>query len=110
MKAAVAGRYGGPDVVTVAGRPTPVPGDGEVLVRVHAATVGVVDSLARRGAPAYARGHFRLRAAPIPGAGLRLRRADRGHRARGHPVRRGGRGVRHHRATIRRARGVCLPT
>jgi NADPH:quinone reductase-like Zn-dependent oxidoreductase len=66
MKAAVAGRYGGPDVVTVAGRPTPVPGDGEVLVRVHAATVGVVDSLARRGAPAYARVHFGLRRPRFP--------------------------------------------
>jgi NADPH:quinone reductase-like Zn-dependent oxidoreductase len=66
MKAAVAGRYGGPDVVTVADRPTPVPGDGEVLVRVHAATVGIVDSLARRGAPAYARVHFGLRRPRFP--------------------------------------------
>ena len=66
MKAAVAGRYGGPDVVTVADRPAPVPGDGEVLVRVHAATVGVVDSLARRGAPAYARVHFGLRRPRFP--------------------------------------------
>ena len=31
--------------------PTPVPRDDEVLVRIHAATLGVVDSLARRGAP-----------------------------------------------------------
>jgi NADPH:quinone reductase-like Zn-dependent oxidoreductase len=66
MKAAVASRYGGPDVVTVADRPVPVPGDGEVLVRVHAATVGVVDSLARRGAPAYARVHFGLRRPRFP--------------------------------------------
>lgn len=32
-----------------------------MLVRVHASTVGVVDSLARRGSPAYARIHFGLR-------------------------------------------------
>jgi NADPH:quinone reductase-like Zn-dependent oxidoreductase len=41
--------------------PTPVPRDDEVLVRIHAATLGVVDSLARRGAPFYARSHFGLR-------------------------------------------------
>jgi NADPH:quinone reductase-like Zn-dependent oxidoreductase len=61
MKAAVHYRYGPPDVVTIDDLPKPVPGDDEVLVRVHAATVGVVDSLARRGAPAYARAHFGLR-------------------------------------------------
>jgi NADPH2:quinone reductase len=47
-------------MVTVADLPTPVPRHDEVLVRVHAATVGVVDSLARRGTPAYARVHFGL--------------------------------------------------
>jgi NADPH:quinone reductase-like Zn-dependent oxidoreductase len=60
MKAAVYGRYGSPDVVTVNDIPKPVPRDDEVLVRIHAATVGVVDSLARRGAPVYARVHFGL--------------------------------------------------
>src|SRR5215472_6994177 len=35
-----------------------VPLDDEILVRVHAATVGVVDGLARRGAPWYARVQF----------------------------------------------------
>jgi len=54
MKAAVHRRYGPPDVVTVADVPKPVPRDDEVLVRVHAAVVGVVDGLARRGAPFYA--------------------------------------------------------
>jgi NADPH:quinone reductase-like Zn-dependent oxidoreductase len=61
MKAAECRRYGPPDAVTVDDVPKPVPGDGEVLVRVQAATVGVVDGLARRGAPAYARVHFGLR-------------------------------------------------
>jgi len=60
MKAAVYRRYGSPDVVSVDEVPTPVPRDNEVLVRIHAATLGVVDSLARRGAPFYARSHFGL--------------------------------------------------
>ena len=60
MKAAVYRRYGPPGVVTVQDVPAPRPGDREILVRVHAATVGVGDGLARRGAPFYARGHFGL--------------------------------------------------
>ena len=61
MKAAVYRRYGSPGVVSVDEVPRPVPRDDEVLVRIHAATLGVVDSLARRGAPFYARTHFGLR-------------------------------------------------
>jgi NADPH:quinone reductase-like Zn-dependent oxidoreductase len=61
MKAALCRRFGAPDVVTVEEVATPVPRDGEILVRVHAATVGIVDSLARRGTPFYARAHFGLR-------------------------------------------------
>lgn len=61
MKAAKYHRYGSPGVVTVDDVPTPVPRDDEVLVRIHAATVGIMDSLARRGAPVYARLHFGLR-------------------------------------------------
>ena len=60
MKAAVHRRFGSPDVVTVDDVPEPVPRDDEVLVRIHAATVGVVDGLVRRGAPFYARIHFGL--------------------------------------------------
>ena len=66
MKAAVYRRYGGADVVSCADVPTPVPRDNEVLVRVRAATVGVVDSLARQGAPFYARAHFGLRRPRFP--------------------------------------------
>jgi NADPH:quinone reductase-like Zn-dependent oxidoreductase len=51
MKAAVYRGYGPPDVVTAGEVPGPVPREDEVLVRVHAATVGIVDSLARRGLP-----------------------------------------------------------
>jgi NADPH:quinone reductase-like Zn-dependent oxidoreductase len=58
MKAAVARRYGPPDVVTVADVPRPEPRDDEILVRVRAAAIGVVDGLARRGSPWYARAHF----------------------------------------------------
>jgi NADPH:quinone reductase-like Zn-dependent oxidoreductase len=58
VKAAVGRRYGPPDVVTVAGVPRPEPRDDEILVRVRAAAVGVVDGLARRGSPWYARAHF----------------------------------------------------
>jgi NADPH:quinone reductase-like Zn-dependent oxidoreductase len=60
MLAAVCRRYGPPDAVTVTEVPRPEPGDDEILVRVRAATVGVVDGLARRGSPWYARGHFGL--------------------------------------------------
>jgi NADPH:quinone reductase-like Zn-dependent oxidoreductase len=61
MKAAVYRRYGSADVVTVDDLPRPVPTGDEVLVRIHAATVGVVDSLARQGAPRYARVAFGMR-------------------------------------------------
>jgi NADPH:quinone reductase-like Zn-dependent oxidoreductase len=66
MKAAVYRSYGPPDVVTVDEVPRPVPRDDEVLVRIRAATVGVVDSLARQGAPYYARSHFGLRRPRFP--------------------------------------------
>jgi NADPH:quinone reductase-like Zn-dependent oxidoreductase len=60
MRAAVSHRYGSPDVVTVTDVPRPEPRDDEILVRVRAAAVGVVDGLARRGSPWYARAHFGL--------------------------------------------------
>ena len=54
MKAAVSRSFGPPDVVTVADVPRPEPRGDEILVRVRAAAVGVVDGLARRGSPWYA--------------------------------------------------------
>ena len=60
MKAAVGRSFGPPDVVTVADLPRPEPRGDEILVRVRAAAVGVVDGLARRGSPWYARAHFGL--------------------------------------------------
>jgi NADPH:quinone reductase-like Zn-dependent oxidoreductase len=43
MKAIVHDRYGPPDVLRLEEVPTPVPGDGDVLVRVHAASVNAGD-------------------------------------------------------------------
>ena len=41
--------YGGPEVLTLAEYPDPVPGAGEVLVRIHAASVNAADWKVRRG-------------------------------------------------------------
>lgn len=43
MRAAVVRRFGGPELVTVRNVAKPVPGPGEVLVRLHASTVSVAD-------------------------------------------------------------------
>lgn len=54
-------RFGGPEVLEPAERPRPVPGRGEVLVRVRAAGVNPVDRLARSGvAPLYGEPPFTL--------------------------------------------------
>jgi NADPH:quinone reductase-like Zn-dependent oxidoreductase len=51
VRAAVRTRYGPPDVVTIAEIATPVPGDREVLVKVHLATVNRTDCGFRAGKP-----------------------------------------------------------
>jgi NADPH:quinone reductase-like Zn-dependent oxidoreductase len=66
VKAVVHHAFGGPDVLRVAQVPVPVPEGDQILVRVHAAVVGVVDSLARRGSPWYARVSFGLRRPRYP--------------------------------------------
>lgn len=43
MRAAVAERYGSPDVVEVREIPKPEPDDGEILIRVHATTISAGD-------------------------------------------------------------------
>ena len=43
MKACVYHRYGGPEVVEIRDLPTPVPQAGELLIRIHAATVSAAD-------------------------------------------------------------------
>lgn len=62
MRVAAHERYGPPEVVTVAERPLPEPGAGELRVRVHAASIGAADSAARSGTPWFARLAFGLRA------------------------------------------------
>ena len=49
MKAARVHQYGPPSAITLENLPTPVPGCGEVLVRVHAAGVGPWDAWVRAG-------------------------------------------------------------
>jgi len=63
MKAVVCTRYGGPEVLRLTDVDIPVPGDGQVLVQVHAVSLNASDWEALRGKPAYARigGPFRPR-------------------------------------------------
>ncbi len=62
MKAIVYRRYGPPDVLDLAEIDMPITGDGEVLVRVHAAAVNPADWHIMRGLPYIARMIFGLRA------------------------------------------------
>ena len=55
MKAVVRTEYGSPDVVRIEDVPKPAPSDGEVLVRVVAASVNGSDREAVAGRPAYVR-------------------------------------------------------
>ena len=50
MRAVVAPKPGGPEALTLVTRPTPVPGRGEILVKVAAAGVNRPDILQRQGA------------------------------------------------------------
>ncbi len=49
MRAVIAARPGGPDVLTVVELPRPVPGPGEVLIRIAAAGVNRADTVQREG-------------------------------------------------------------
>jgi putative PIG3 family NAD(P)H quinone oxidoreductase len=49
MKAVVIERPGGPEVLKVSRRPTPAPGDREILIRIAAAGVNRADALQRAG-------------------------------------------------------------
>lgn len=61
MRVAVYEQYGPPEVVSVAERPEPVPGAGQLRIRVHAAPVGSSDSAGRSGTPWFARLAFGFR-------------------------------------------------
>lgn len=50
MRAVGVNEYGGPEALEVVTLPDPEAGDGEVLVRVHAATVNPTDTYGRNGA------------------------------------------------------------
>src|SRR5437763_4401127 len=73
MKAIVCTRYGSPDVLQLQEVEKPTPGDDEVLVRIHAASVNAVDWHIMRGKPFLARlmtGGFRKPKYPTLGADL----------------------------------------
>ena len=61
MKAIVRGRYGSPEVLELTEIDKPEPGDDEVLVRVHAASVNPADWHFLRGTPYIARLQLGLR-------------------------------------------------
>ena len=61
MKAIVRDNYGSPDVLELKDIDKPEPGDDEVLLRVHAASVNPADWHILRGAPYIARMQFGLR-------------------------------------------------
>ena len=69
MRAAVVERYGGPEVVRLREVAEPVIGEGDVLVRVEATTVGPTDGTNRSGRPAFGRLYFGLTRPkhPVPG-------------------------------------------
>lgn len=52
MKAITFSEFGGPEVLTISDLPDPVPGPGEVLIKVAASTVNPTDLLMRSGAQA----------------------------------------------------------
>jgi NADPH:quinone reductase-like Zn-dependent oxidoreductase len=61
MKAAVITRYGSPDVIRILDAPKPTPAAGELLIRVHAATVNRTDCGELQPRPFFARLFFGLR-------------------------------------------------
>ena len=70
MKAIRRSRYGSPDVLELRDIPAPVPGDGEVLVAVHAASVNRADLDYLTGTPFVTRMGTGLRAPRHAGLGL----------------------------------------
>ncbi|HEX2372462.1 MAG TPA: NAD(P)-dependent alcohol dehydrogenase, partial [Actinomycetota bacterium] len=69
MKAITCHRYGGPDVLEFEDVDEPVVGDGDVLVRVRAASVNPRDWHFMRGMPYFMRLQFGLRSPKEAGLG-----------------------------------------
>src|SRR5918994_1288001 len=55
VKAVVYDRYGGPEVLQIEEAPVPVPGAGQVVVKVAATSINLSDWECLRGTPAYSR-------------------------------------------------------
>lgn len=72
MKAVVCDRYGPPEVLRVEDVAPPVPGDDQLLVRVHATTVNRTDCGWRSGTPFFARYFTGLRRPKNPILGMEL--------------------------------------
>jgi len=73
MRAVAATRYGGPEQLALERMARPAPAPGEVLVRVHAASVNRSDAMAIRGTPVFMRlagGGILKPRNPIPGADI----------------------------------------
>ena len=76
MKAITVNRYGGPEVLTIAEMPKPVPLDNEVLIKVKAAALNAADWHIMRGEPRFYRivlgltkPKFRILGADVAGVG-----------------------------------------
>jgi NADPH:quinone reductase-like Zn-dependent oxidoreductase len=72
MRAVVRHRYGGPDVLRIEEVEQPVPGDDQILVRVHATTVNRTDCGWRSGQPFFARYFTGIRRPKWPILGMEL--------------------------------------
>jgi NADPH:quinone reductase-like Zn-dependent oxidoreductase len=70
LKASIRDRYGAPDVVRVEDVPKPVPGEGDVLVRVYAASINRADLDGIRPRPSFVRLFMGLRAPKNPRVGI----------------------------------------
>jgi NADPH:quinone reductase-like Zn-dependent oxidoreductase len=55
MKRVIYKKYGSPDVLQLQEVEKPIPGDNELLIKIHATTVTAVDSIFRRGNSLFAR-------------------------------------------------------
>jgi NADPH:quinone reductase-like Zn-dependent oxidoreductase len=73
MKAVVCTAYGTPDVLKLKDMRKPVPGDDQILIRIHATTVHIGDTRIRRADPFFVRLYFGLsrpKRAPVLGMEL----------------------------------------